>query len=160
MGCNDKIKSRCLSRTNARCVDYEGNLHEDTNLDPLDCFSVDEVIEDINEELDEINTELDLTGIDESCIDFEEAVPGTIETNEAILAVVKKLKEVMQHVGMSCDDCPTCDPTCPPIFKEDISCLGLDYKCLADACGEQPTNLGDLLQIIIDQVCANAAPTG
>lgn len=155
MGCNDKIKSRCLSKTNARCVDYEGDLHADTNLDPDDCHSVDEVIEDINAELDDINSELDLEGIDESCIDFEEATPGTVNTNEAILAVVKKLKEVMQHVGMSCDDCPECEPSCNPIFEEDISCLGLDYGCLADECGDQPTNLKSLLQIIINQTCAN-----
>lgn len=158
MGCKDKINSRCLNKTNARCVDYEGGLHEDTNLDPDDCHSVDDVIGDINDELDEINTEIDLTGIDESCIDFEEAVPGDITTKEAIIAVVKKLKDVMQHVNMSCDDCPECEATCNPIFKEDIACLGLDYKCLADACGVQPTNLGDLLQIIIDQVCVNATP--
>lgn len=159
MGCKNKIEDRCLSKTNARCVDYEGTLHADTNLDIEDCHSVEEVIEDINEELDEINGEIDLDGIDESCIDFQEAEPGNIKTKEAILAVVLKLKEVMAHVGMSCDDCPDCSPTCNPIFTEDISCLGLDYKCLADACGEQPTNLGELLQVIIDQVCTNVATT-
>jgi hypothetical protein len=157
MSCKDKISDRCLKKTNAVCVKYEGTLSGNSDLDAQDCHTVEAVIEDINEQLDDIYDQIDLSGIDESCIDFQEEEAGKVKVREAIIALTLKLKDVMEHVGMSCDDCPECESSCNPIFTEDISCLNLDYKCLADACGVQPTNLKELLQLIIDSVCAEDA---
>jgi len=150
MSCRDKIKDRCLKKVNATCVDYEGALSSETNLDPLDCHTVEEVLEDMNDQLDDIYEQIDLDGIDESCIDFQEEETGKIKVKEAILALTSKLKDIMEHVGMSCDNCPECEPSCNPIFTEDITCLGLDFGCLVDPCGNQYTTLKDVLQGIID----------
>ena len=37
MSCKDKISDRCLKKTNAVCVKYEGTLSEGSQLDPNDC---------------------------------------------------------------------------------------------------------------------------
>lgn len=152
MSCKDKISDRRKKKTNAVCVKYEGALSTNTSLDVEDCHTVEAVIEDINEQLDDIYDQIDLEGLDESCINFNPEGDKVL-VREAILTLTNKLKYVMDRVGMSCDDCPECTPKCNPIFFEDISCLGLDYGCLTDACGEQPTNLKEVLQAIIDAIC-------
>ena len=153
MSCKDKISDRCLKKTNAVCVKYEGTLSGESQLDPNDCHDLESVIEDINGQLDTISDEINLNGISEDCIDFNEEVPGDVKVREAIIAIVAKIEQISAHIGLACDDCPTCEPSCNPIFTEDISCLGLDYGCLADPCGAQPTNLKELLQLIITKVC-------
>lgn len=148
MGCNDKISRTCGKKINAKCVDYEGELHDNTQLEQCECHNVEEVIEDMNLALNEIYESIDLSDLGDSCIDYEE-VDGKIQVKEAL----KKLEECICELKDQVED--TDNEGCPAIFSADISCLGLDFMCLTDPCGAQIQNLGELLQALITQTCAN-----
>lgn len=145
MGCKDKLRNTCGKKINARCVDYEGELHDDSELDVCDNPNVEEVIEDINNTLNTITDSIDLSGLGDSCIDYNE-VDGVITVKEALGKIEAKLCELAELVELEKPDCPT-------IFSEDISCLNLDFQCLTDVCGDKITNLKDLLQALIDESC-------
>jgi hypothetical protein len=146
MGCNDKLSSTCGKRHNAKCVDYEGDLHGSTELDDCDCHNVESVIEDLNSTVDEIEESIDLSTLGDRCIDYEE-VDGKIQVKEALL----KIEEVVCELKDQVEDTDNND--CPNIFTQDFSCLNLDFKCLTDPCGDQITNLKGLLQALIDKSC-------
>lgn len=149
MGCGDKLKYTCGKRTNAKCVDYEGDLHNETSLESCDCYNVEEVIEDINGTINDITNAIDLADLGGLCITYP-LTDGKILVKDALKKIEEKLCELADAVELDPPDCPT-------IFSQDISCLGLDYECLTDACDNDITNLGELLQALITQVCANAA---
>lgn len=149
MGCKDKIRSTCGKTVNAKCVDYEGPLRADTTLnEECGCYDLEDVIEDINIGIDDINNEIDVSDITSDCITFETNEDGEIVIEEVVKKTVAKVCELSQ----SFEDEFVAD--CPPVFGKDITCLNLDMKCLADACGAPITNLKDLLQALIDQTCA------
>tara|TARA_R110000772_G_scaffold119924_1_gene226087 strand:+ start:1235 stop:1705 length:471 start_codon:yes stop_codon:yes gene_type:complete len=147
-GCKDKISRTCGKKINAKCVDYEGSLHDNTTLATCDCHSVEDVIEDMNLALNEINTSIDLTILGDDCITYDE-VDGKIQVKEAL----KKLEECICELKAKVDDVDAED--CPAIFSADISCLGLNFECLETACETPIQNLGELLQALITQTCAN-----
>lgn len=147
MGCGDKLSNSCGKRHNARCVDYEGQLHEHTELDDCNCHSVHDVLEDMGNALNDINEQIDLSALGDSCIEYEKDDKGRITVKEAL----KKLEECVCDLKDMVED--TDEDDCPNIFSQDISCLGLDFGCLTDPCGEQITNLKDLLQALITQSC-------
>jgi len=149
MGCKDKLSRTCGKKINAKCVDYEGELHENTQLEACDCHSVEDVIEDMNLAINEIYESIDLSELGDSCIEYEK-VDGKILVKEAL----KKLEECVCDLKSQLED--TDSTGCPAIFSQDISCLGLDFLCLTDPCGNQIQNLGELLQALINQTCANS----
>lgn len=145
--CKDKIVSTCGKRSNAKCVDYEGTFHNDSDLETCDYPNVEDVIEDINVTLNEITAAIDTSGLGDSCIDYTE-VDGKITIKEALLRLEEKICSLSEAVGTG---------GCPPVFTEDISCLNLDFGCLVDPCGNQITNLKDLLQALINKSCETQA---
>jgi len=147
-GCKDKISRTCGKKINAKCVDYEGTLHDNTELEDCDCHSVEDVIEDINVAINAINESIDLSELGDSCITYDKE-DGKILVKEAL----KKLEECVCDLKDRLDD--TDSTGCPAIFSEDISCLGLDFMCLSDPCGAPIQNLGQLLQALITQTCEN-----
>jgi hypothetical protein len=150
MGCNNKISDRCVKKTSALCVNYEGTLSEDTQLIVSPCLNVEEVIEDINSQLDLIQSKIDVESLSaDVCIDYP-LDAGIVTAKTAILELNTRIKDLMEFVGMECDGSPTQD--CPKVFTDNIDCLGLDYGVLVDACGAQPTDLKGVLQIILDSL--------
>lgn len=150
MGCKDKIASTCGKKHNAKCVDYEGTLHANTEIEECDKPSVETVIEDLNKQVDLLSTHLDLSALGESCITYTQA-GDTLLAKEAFLALEAKICEIADFVGLPRPGCPTCE-SCSPLFEETISCLGLDLGSLVDDCGVQPTNLKELLQLILNNI--------
>lgn len=147
MGCKGKLSSTCGKKHNAKCVDYEGELHENTQLEDCGCYNVEEVIEDLNSTINTIMDSIDLSGLGNLCITYD-LVDGVITVKEALAKIEAKLCELADAVELDPPDCPT-------IFTEDISCLQLDFECLTDPCNNQITNLKDLLQAMITQICQN-----
>ena len=141
--CNDRIASTCGKKINAKCVDYEGDFHNESDLTTCDYPNIENVIEDINTTLNEITDALDTSSLGDSCISYTE-VGGKITIKEALLRLEEKVCELSDAVVVN---------GCSPIFTDDISCVGLDFKCLVDPCGEQITSLKGLLQAIIDKSC-------
>lgn len=151
MGCSDKLKRNCGKHHNAKCTDYEGELREGTELDKCDDISVEDVIEDINTYLDEVSESIDLSNLGNNCITYDK-VDNKIQVKEALL----KIEEAVCDIKSQVTDTDSSD--CHKAFSADITCLGLDFKCLTDPCGNQIQNLGELLQALINQTCENVTP--
>jgi hypothetical protein len=152
MSCKGKISTRCGKQTSSACVKYEGKLHLHTALDTEDCHSVEETLEDIADELDSLEERLDLSSLtSNTCIDYSPAVAGKPTPVEVLEMLQGKIITIMEKLGMSCDGCPSC-VDCNPIFTEDISCMNLNFGELVDACGNQPTTLQELFQLLLDNL--------
>ena len=140
--CKDRIKYTCSKRINSRCVDYEGEISECSELDS-ECriHTVHEVLEDTSRQLTKVCSELDLSEVDKGCLQFETEDP---KLPEVIGGIINKLCEVKEE-------------NCDIYLNTPIGCLELDYRCLVDECGAEanPQNLKDLLQLMINQICEN-----
>lgn len=141
MSCDDTCGGK---KINARCVDYEGLLPADTSIANCSKPSVHDVLEDSKTILDNLKAALDTSSLGDSCVSYE----GT-EVRDILLGLETKLCEIEEFVGLPNPDCAECNP-CPSIFTQDISCMGLDYGALSDACGNPITNLTELFQALLD----------
>jgi hypothetical protein len=151
MPCSKKVFNNCGKLESSNCTQYVGELHANTQLDICDKPSVTEVIEDINEQLDKVSESVDLTGLDGGgCMTYPLA-PDGLRVVQALQAMEEKICEIADFAGLPKPGCSNCEP-CSPIFNLDITCLGLDFGTLTDPCGEQPTTLKELLQLILTQL--------
>jgi|LakMenE29Apr09ns_1017244.scaffolds.fasta_scaffold12302_2 hypothetical protein len=153
MSCNNKISDRCVKKTSAICVNYEGYLSDDSALTASACLNVEDVIEDISNQLNLIQEKINVESLSaDTCIDYPtdgiNFAPPIVTTKTAILELNTRIKDLMEFVGMTCDGSLAQD--CPKVFTDNIDCLGLDYGVLVDACGDQPTNLKEVIQILLD----------
>jgi hypothetical protein len=139
MSCKDKISTTCGKRINSRCIDYEGNLSGCTELAGCPKHTVHEVLEDMSERITTFCETLDLSETNTGCVTVE--VKTLKNLFESLYSEVCEIKDKLP------------DEECPSIFTQDVTCLGLDYKCLTDACGEQPKSIKDVLQLLIDNAC-------
>lgn len=150
-GCKGKVSATCGKKHNAKCIDYEGTLHNNTELEDCGCFNLEDVVEDINAEIDDINEAIDVSGISSDCLTFETNDEGVVVINEVVTKVVEKLDEFCTTLQEQAEG------ECPAIFEADITCLNLDFACLTDPCGQQITTLKGLLQALIYNTCNNNA---
>ena len=150
MSCNDKISDRCVKKTNALCTNYEGTLSTQSQITASPCLNVEEVIEDINVQIEKIASEIDvhLLGND-TCLTYPKT-DGVVTVQTSLLYLNTRIKELMTFVGMECDGSSSSD--CPKVFKDNIACVGLNYGTLTSACGTQPTNLKEVLQLILNTI--------
>jgi len=143
MSCQDKLKKTCGRIVSSNCVEYVGTFHANTELTECDDPSVTDVIEDINLELNKINESLDLENLGDSCIDYS-LVGGKLRVKEALEAIEAKICELSGMVTQ------VDESDCPLIYSQLIDCVGLDLGNLVEECGDQPTTLAGLLQLLIN----------
>lgn len=126
--CKSKLSDRCLTPMNAVCVDYDGILLETTTLDPNDCNSVEDVIEDIVNQVDENTEDLNFTDFD-SCLDIEPSdedrgltVKDVITAHDsAICALQEQLNDLSNPDQLECEDeCCEDDGCCSILKKFDV----------------------------------------
>src|SRR5690554_818851 len=145
--CKDKIGYTCSKRVNSRCVDYEGEISECSELDS-ECriHTVHEVLEDSSRQLTKVCSELDLSEVDKGCLQFETEDP---KLPEVIGGIINKL-------------CEEQDTNCDMYLNTPIACMELDYGCLVDECGEAaaPQNIKELFQLLINQICSSTPDRG
>jgi hypothetical protein len=145
-GCSDKVSRTCGKKVNAKCVDYEGELHNNTELEECDCHNLEDVIEDLNTGLNTIFDAIDLSELGNDCLTYE------LENGKVLVKnALKKFEEEICKLK----EATATDVDCNPIYTEDFTCVGLDLECLSDPCNNPITNLGDLLQAMITQICQN-----
>jgi hypothetical protein len=142
MGCNDTDKKyNCGQRINSRCVYYDLDIPECSDLSGESCVTVQDAMQNAYDMICSMDSGLDLSNLGNDCIDYEEADPGNIQVNEAL----KKHEQLICELQTAANNAP-----CPI----DISCMNLDTSCLQDPCGTGFATLEDLLQAMINQICA------
>ena len=143
MGCNDKVRSTCGRILSSNCVDYVGTLHNNSSLEECDDPTMTEIIQDINVELDAVNQAIELQNLGDGWVTYE-LVDGKVRVKEALEAIESKLcalSALVEDVDSN---------GCPLVYSLPIDCVGLDLGSLVDPCGEQPGNLAELLQLLIN----------
>ena len=93
MSCKDKISDTCGKKSNAKCVDYEGDLHKNTKIEDCSNPSVEDVIEDLNAQVDDLSDGLDLTELGSLCIEYTKE-GDDLKAKEAFLAMEEKICEI------------------------------------------------------------------
>jgi hypothetical protein len=150
MSCNDRISDRCPNKVNAKCVSYEGAFSSESTLNG-NCHNIEEIIEDINTQLDYLKATTNVDSLsNDTCIQYVDQAPyPEITPRTAILTLNQKVRQLMDFVGLGCDD-STGD--CPAVFNQDLTCLGLNFGTLADPCGNPPSTLKAVLQLVLDEL--------
>lgn len=135
--CN-KIKHTCGSKNYSTCIDYEGTVNVDSELDDNSCLTIEETTQDIYNQLEN----LDLSALGELCLDYV-----TVEGKNIVKNVLLKHEEKICELEARVLELETTD-----ICNKVITACNLDFGDLVTACGDQPTTLAEVLQIILTQL--------
>ena len=138
MNCHNKIKHTCSSTNYATCIHYESSVNTDSQYDENDCLSIEETTQDIYNQLEN----LDLSALGELCLEYTQASGKNIVKN-VLLKFEEKICEYEQRIT-ELENRPLCEMP-----------LGdcVDTKCLVDACNENISTVGQLLQALVDLNC-------
>lgn len=137
--CKDKIKSTCGSTTYATCVQYETELPTFSAI--IGCPTIEETTEELYLEVGKIKDNNDLTSLGEKCLtyvkeDGKNIVKNVLLEYETQICILKEELEDFKTKG---------------ICELSIVGCNLNLTDLVDVCGETPTTLGQLLQILINK---------
>lgn len=136
MGCN-KIKNTCVDKQYATCVYYELDLPEISDLDSS-CVTIEETTEELYSFIEEVKTDISLEGIVTDCEDLSElSIKGIFELQQNKICELENELEDISNKNICDYSIEDCD---------------LNLQDLVDICGEQPTTLGELLQVLINQI--------
>jgi hypothetical protein len=138
MSCNNKIKHTCDGMKPLMCTEYEGTVNTDSNLVDESCFNGEEVIQDIYNQLEN----LDLSALGELCLEYVQDSGKNIVKN-VLLKFEEKICEYEERIT-ELENRPLCE-----MFLGDC----VDTKCLVDACNENISTVGQLLQALVDLNC-------
>ncbi len=135
--CN-KISHTCGERTYLICSEYEGTVNTDSSLIEESCLNGQEVVQDIYNQLEN----LDLSALGELCLTYVQEDNKNIVKN-VLLKFEEKICEYEQRIT-ELENRPLCEMP-----------LGdcVDTKCLVDACNENISTVGQLLQALVDLNC-------
>lgn len=141
-GCNS-INNTCGEHHYAACTRYEGALPAFTTLSVQNCYTLEEIIADIYLIETAIKDELDLTDLLTNGIEYT-LVEGVLITKNALkkhAEVIIALQEDVDGLKGGTDE----------LFG--ITDWNLVLGCVADSCGNPPSMLKDLVQLMIDKMC-------
>ena len=136
--CNQKIKHTCGSIVFADCTSYEGTVNADSEFNENNCLSIEQTTQDIYNQLDN----LDLSALGELCLEYVQ-VSGKNIVKNVLLKFEEKICEYEERIT-ELENRPLCEMP-----------LGdcVDTKCLVDACSENISTVGQLLQALVDINC-------
>lgn len=136
MGCN-KIKNTCVDKQYATCVYYELSLPEISDLDSS-CVTIEETTKELYSFIEEVKTDISLEGIVTDCEDLSElSIKDIFELQQNKICELENELEDISNKNICDYSIEDCD---------------LNLQDLVDICGEQPTTLGELLQVLINQI--------
>lgn len=134
---SDKPKYNCGIKQNARCIYYEGDLPEFSELE--DCVTLEETTEEIYTNLNEIKDSIDLSKLGKECINYSEFQEDEkLKVNEVMLTFEKEICDLKNNI--------TDSSCCIDLNK-------IDFKCLIDPCNNSIDTQLKLIQIMIDKIC-------
>jgi len=143
MACNDDISNICIEPILSTCVDYQGDLGENTTIKDKGCVNQHEVNEDLYLITDNIIEDSSTSELGDLCLTYPvtdgKITPKSVfEIHEQEICDLKDRVQTLEEQTLA---------------NIDISTLGLDFDCLVDSCGDPITNLQQLLQIMITKIC-------
>jgi hypothetical protein len=136
--CNQKIKATCGVTNFATCIYYENTINTDSELDDNTCLTIEETTQDIYNQLEN----LDLSALGELCLEYVQDSGKNIVKN-VLLKFEEKICEYEERIT-ELENRPLCE-----MFLGDC----VDTKCLVDACNENISTVGQLLQALVDLNC-------
>ena len=138
MNCHNRLKHTCGSTNYATCIQYESSVNTDSQYDENDCLSIEETTQDIYNQLEN----LDLSALGELCLTYVQEDNKNIVKNVLLKfeEEICNLKEELETVKNR--------PLCEMPLGDCV-----DTKCLVDACNENISTVGQLLQALVDINC-------
>ena len=136
--CNQKIKYTCDGEKPAVCIRYEGEVNTNSEYTNESCLSIEETTQDIYNQLEDIN----LSELGNSCLEYV-SEQGRLKVKSVLLKLEEEICTLKEKIT-ELEERPLCD------YKIN-NCI--DTSCLVDACGEQITTYGQLMQAIVDRLC-------
>ena len=133
--CSGKISTICGKKINTRCTTYTGELSENSELDNGTCHTGHDVFEDISNQLNTLFNTLDFSDLGNQCLEYEGE-----DTEEYLKNILLEFEKTICELKES-------------VSKKGLDLTDLDTKCLKDACDDSPTELLEVLQLLIDSVC-------
>ena len=137
-----KIKYGC-DTSYATCIIVESTPNPQSSLLDVECISQQDFNEDVYEQLENIQTQSDLSELGEQCLDYV-LVSGKLFVKNALLKMESEICLLKEEVE-------TLKTT--TIFDKSLVGSGLDLDCLTDACSNEITTYGELLQALITKSC-------
>lgn len=139
-----KPKHTCGDRSsNARCVFYDLDIPSFSKLSNNDCVTVEETTTDLYNLVSWLRESVNIENLDIRDLDLQSVLDSYEPTKQRYL-----VKDVLEGIISQVDDIKKLTES-----NDTNSGLELDFKCLVSSCGEPITNLKDLLQVLIDEVC-------
>lgn len=137
MSCKNKIKNTCVDKHYATCTYYELDLPEISSLDSS-CVTLEETTQEIYSFIEDIKESVNIEGLTTDCEDLTElSIKDIFELQQnKICSLEDKVEEIESKT--------ICDMS--------ITECGLDLQNIVDICGEQPSTVIELLQILINQI--------
>ena len=137
-----KIKYGC-DTSYATCIIVESTPNPQSSLLDVECISQQDFNEDVYEQLENIQTQSDLSELGEQCLDYvlvsgKLFVKNTLIKMESEICLLKEEVETLKTTT---------------IFDKSLVGSGLDLDCLTDACSNEITTYGELLQALITKSC-------
>jgi hypothetical protein len=130
-----KVTKTCGTRNFASCIDYEGEVNENSEFTNQDCLNVEDNIQDIYNQLEDIN----LSELGQECLEYTQE-EGRIKVKAVLLKYEQEICELKTKVT-ELENRPLCNM---PLG----SCV--DTTGLVDPCGDPITTFGQLLQLLIN----------
>lgn len=133
--CNSKVKHTCASKNYATCISYETPLPTFSEIG--DCADLDQT----TEELYNLVGESQLSGLGEKCLEYVEE-NGKIIVRNVLLKYEEEicaLKEKVQELENT------------DICNKNITSCNFNFGTLVDICGNQPTTMGEVIQLLLNQ---------
>ena len=138
MNCHNKTKHTCSSVNYSTCIHYEGSVNTNSELVNETCLDIEQTTQDIYNQLEN----LDLSALGELCLSYVQENNKNIVKNVLLKfeEEICNLKEELETVKNR--------PLCEMPLGDCV-----DTKCLVDACSENISTVGQLLQALVDINC-------
>lgn len=138
--CN-KIKKTCTDSVYATCVDYQGEIGDNSKI-TSNCITVHDTTEDLYTLVDELFSKVDLSDVGNKCLPYL----GEKTLNKVILRYETEICELKSKIS-SLEEERLCDVS--------IEGCNFDLGDLTDSCNEPITTFKSLIQAMLDQINTN-----
>jgi hypothetical protein len=139
----NKNKYTCSGEVQyATCTRYEGDVNLESSLNNENCLDLDMTTSDIYNQIEDILNDINTDSLGEKCLNY------TLEESKVkIKNVLLKYEEEICNLKEEVNTLKT-----TAICDFDITDCDLQFNGLVDSCGETPTKLGEVLNLIFSKI--------